>query len=93
MEALEAELQAIDLWDRLFVESQQPAKIEKDATNARFFRRLQIILRMEGLAGSQGARHGILRVEKSGCRAMALWACGCLRTRHKLRIAEYHRPT
>ena len=52
MEVLEAELQAIDLWDRLFVESEEPAEIEKDASNVRSFRRVQIILRMEGLAGS-----------------------------------------
>ena len=79
MEALEAELQAIDLWGRLFVESHQPAEIEKDATNVRSFRRLQTILRMEGLAGPQ---EGPARNIASGKERLP---SRCLRTRHKLR--------
>jgi hypothetical protein len=51
MAGLEAELQAIDLWDRSFVESQQPAEIEKDDRNVRFFPRLQIIVRSKDPLG------------------------------------------
>jgi hypothetical protein len=36
---LEAELEAINLWDRLLAESLDPNQLEKDAGNARFFRR------------------------------------------------------
>ena len=35
-EALEAELRAINLWDRLFAESKQPDTLAKDACAARF---------------------------------------------------------
>jgi hypothetical protein len=48
-EALEAELRAINLWDRLFTESEQPDTIAKDACTARFFRRVQVIVQLQWL--------------------------------------------
>jgi hypothetical protein len=48
-EALKAELRALDLWDQLFTELQQPDQIDKDASAARFFRRVQVIVQLEGL--------------------------------------------
>jgi hypothetical protein len=46
-EALEAELRAINLWDQLFAESEQPDTIAKDACAARFFRRVQVIVQLQ----------------------------------------------
>jgi hypothetical protein len=46
-EALEAELRAINLWDQLFAESEQPDTIAK----ARFFRRVQVIVQLQWLTG------------------------------------------
>ena len=43
---LEAELEAINLWDRLLAESLDPNQIEKDAGNARFFRRTQVTMQL-----------------------------------------------
>jgi hypothetical protein len=48
-QALEAELRAINLWDRLFAESEQPDTIAKDACAARFFRRVQVIVQLPWL--------------------------------------------
>jgi hypothetical protein len=48
-EGLEAELRAINLWDRLFAESEQPDMIAKDACTARFFRRVQVIVQLQWL--------------------------------------------
>jgi len=48
-EALEAELRAINLWDQLFAESEQPDTIAKDACAARFFRRVQVIVQLQWL--------------------------------------------
>jgi hypothetical protein len=57
-ETLEAELRAIDLWDRLSAECQQPGEMDKDASRARFFRRLQLIMQLEGLAAHRKPQPG-----------------------------------
>ena len=49
---LQAELKALDLWDRLYAESVNPSQIEQDAAKARFFRRVQVS--MELLALTEG---------------------------------------
>jgi len=47
-----AELNAINLWDRLLAESENPSQIEKDAAKARFFRRLQLTMQLLSLSGN-----------------------------------------
>jgi hypothetical protein len=39
----EAELAALDLWDRLLAENDHPSQIEMAAGKARFFRRVQLV--------------------------------------------------
>jgi hypothetical protein len=50
IELLQVELDAINLWDRLYVEIPQPDVIDKDACAARFLRRAQIISELHLLA-------------------------------------------
>jgi hypothetical protein len=50
LERLEAELEALALWDRLYLEIPTPDTIDKDACMARIFRRVQVIVEL-GLAG------------------------------------------
>jgi hypothetical protein len=40
---LEAELDAMNLWDRLLAQNPEPSQIEKDAGRARWFRRFQVV--------------------------------------------------
>jgi hypothetical protein len=47
-----AELNAIDLWDRLFAETAEPSQIEKDACKARFFRRVQVTMQLLAISRS-----------------------------------------
>jgi len=47
---LQAELEAISLWDRMFVDNPNPDTIDTDACMARMFRRLQIVVEMDRLA-------------------------------------------
>ena len=42
-EILEAELKAIILWDRMYMQNPAPDSIERDACIARIFRRIQIV--------------------------------------------------
>ena len=50
LELLEAELQAIILWDRLYTDNPSPDLIEKDACIARTFRRVQVVAELKRLA-------------------------------------------
>ena len=50
---LKAELAAIELWDRLFIETPEPNQIDKDAAKARFFRSVQIV-------------HELIKLENTG---------------------------
>jgi hypothetical protein len=63
-QALEAELRAINLWDRLFAESEQPDTIAKDACATRFFRRLQVIVHWQWLNCASGGHLAASRREK-----------------------------
>jgi hypothetical protein len=47
---LTAELKAIDLWDGMLMENPRPDAIEKDASLARFFRRLEVVVELKKLA-------------------------------------------
>ena len=49
-EVLKAELDAINLWDRLYVEVPAPDAIDKDACFARIFRRVQVIAELQAIA-------------------------------------------
>jgi hypothetical protein len=40
---LRAELDAMNLWDRLLAQGTEPRQIEKDAGRARWFRRTQVM--------------------------------------------------
>jgi hypothetical protein len=42
IEKLKAELQALILWDRLYMENPTPDRIDKDACFARLFQRVQV---------------------------------------------------
>ncbi len=46
---LRAELEAINLWDRLFVEMVEPSTIDTDACAARLLRRCQIAVELQKL--------------------------------------------
>jgi hypothetical protein len=46
VESLKAELEAILLWDRLYVENPAPDTIDNDACKARVFRRVQIMMEL-----------------------------------------------
>ena len=50
VKTLEAELDAIILWDRLYVDNPCPDLIEKDACIARTFRRVQVVAELNRLA-------------------------------------------
>lgn len=50
VEILEAELSAIILWDRMYIQNPAPDSIEKDACIARIFRRLQVVMELSRLA-------------------------------------------
>ena len=52
MKVLKAELEAINLWDRLYAEDPEPSAMEKDACVTRFFRRAQIAVELMNLAAS-----------------------------------------
>jgi hypothetical protein len=43
MACLQAELAAIDLWDRLLAKTDEPSQMDLDAGKARFSRRVQVI--------------------------------------------------
>ena len=49
-EILEAELNAIILWDRMYMQNPAPDSIEEDACVARIFRRLQVVMELIRLA-------------------------------------------
>jgi len=49
VELLEAELTAIDLWDRLYLDLSDPPKIETDAFATRLIRRRQITVELHSL--------------------------------------------
>ena len=49
-DVLKAELDAINLWDRLYVEIHAPDAIEKVACFARIFRRVQVVAELHELA-------------------------------------------
>ena len=53
---LQAELKALDLWDRLYAERVDPSQIEKDAAKARFFRRVQVIQLLAQLENRSGVQ-------------------------------------
>ena len=46
---LRAELDAINLWDRLYVEMAEPTKADSDACAARLLRRCQIAVELQKL--------------------------------------------
>jgi hypothetical protein len=46
VEILEAELNAIILWDRLYMQNPAPDSIERDACIARIFRRVQVVMEL-----------------------------------------------
>jgi hypothetical protein len=46
---LRTELDAINLWDRLYVELPEPSKIDRDACAARLLRRCQIAVELQKL--------------------------------------------
>jgi hypothetical protein len=46
---LRAELEAINLWDHLYVEMEEPCKIESDACAARLFRGCQVAVELQKL--------------------------------------------
>jgi hypothetical protein len=50
IQLLRAELEAINLWDHLFVEMEEPSKIEGDACATRLFRCCQIAVELQKLA-------------------------------------------
>jgi len=50
MEILKAEPDAINLWDWLLAENPRPDVLEQDASVARFFRKIQIVVRLQELA-------------------------------------------
>jgi hypothetical protein len=50
VKTLEAELDAIILWDRLYVDNPCPDLIEEDACIARTFRRVQVVAELNRLA-------------------------------------------
>jgi len=45
-EILEAELNAIILWDRMYMQNPAPDSIERDACIARIFRRVQVVMEL-----------------------------------------------
>jgi hypothetical protein len=49
VELLEAELAAIDLWDRLYLDLSDPPKVETDACATRMLRRCQIAVELHSL--------------------------------------------
>jgi hypothetical protein len=49
MEVLSAELDAIILWDRMYMDNAAPDLIEKDACIARIFRRVQVVAELSRL--------------------------------------------
>jgi hypothetical protein len=49
IQQLRAELEAINLWDHLYVEMEEPSKIEGDACATRLFRRCQIAVELNKL--------------------------------------------
>ena len=49
---LKAELEAINLWDRLYLEDPEPSATEKDACLTRFFRRVQIAVELMRLVAN-----------------------------------------
>jgi hypothetical protein len=53
-EILTAELNAINFWDRMYVDNPEPDQIDKDACVARLFRRSQVIVELERIARSNG---------------------------------------
>jgi hypothetical protein len=46
---LRAELEAINLWDRLYAEMAEPSKIDNDACATRLLRRCQIAVELQKL--------------------------------------------
>jgi hypothetical protein len=50
VEILKAELEAINLWDQLYVENPAPDAIERAACFARVFRRVQVVAELQQLA-------------------------------------------
>ena len=62
VEILKAELEAINLWDRLYAEDPEPSAILKDACVARFFRRAQIAVELMHLAESTNSRKSVRSV-------------------------------
>jgi len=46
VEILEAELNAIILWDRMYMQNPAPDSIERDACIARIFRRVQVVMEL-----------------------------------------------
>ena len=50
VEVLKAELEAINLWDHLYVDNPAPDAIEKDACFTRTFRRVQVVAELHELA-------------------------------------------
>jgi hypothetical protein len=52
VKVLKTELEAINLWDRLYWEDPEPSEMEKHACLTRVFRRAQIAVELMRLAGS-----------------------------------------
>jgi hypothetical protein len=50
LKLLQAELAAIDLWDCLLAQNDRPSQMEIDASKARFFRRVQVIVELFDLS-------------------------------------------
>jgi hypothetical protein len=50
IESLKAEMEAINLWDRIVADNPDPSDVEKDACVARLFRRVQIAVELQQLA-------------------------------------------
>ena len=50
VEKLKAEMDAINLWDRMFADNPNPDDIDKDACTARLFRRVQVAAQLHELA-------------------------------------------
>jgi hypothetical protein len=52
VKVLKTELEAINLWDRLYAEDPKPSLIDKQACVTRFFRRAQIAVELMNLTAS-----------------------------------------
>jgi hypothetical protein len=50
IDVLTAELKAINLWDRIFMDQVDPDTIDNDACTARMFRRAQLVAELHELS-------------------------------------------